>query len=175
MKRRNLTPEEEQLWALVMRSATPLPSRQQPVAAPPPRRLQPPEPRPVFAPAPLASPSDAPLARGDYAGIDRNTAERFRKGKFSFDASLDLHGMTREKAHRELMAFVRSHAERGSRCLLIITGKGSAKAEGGVLRELLPHWLDEPMLKPLVLAFDYARPHHGGMGAYYVLLRRKRV
>ncbi|MBY0407454.1 MAG: Smr/MutS family protein, partial [Rickettsiales bacterium] len=49
-----------------------------------------------------------------------------------------------------------------------------AEEERGVLREMLPQWLTEPGLRPLVLAYDTAKPQHGGSGAYYILLRRKR-
>jgi DNA-nicking Smr family endonuclease len=81
--------------------------------------------------------------------------------------------MTREVAYQALVEFLQRHYARQSRCLLIITGKGSAET-GGVLRAALPRWLDEPGIKSLILALDVARPKHGGSGAYYVLLRRKR-
>ena len=142
----------------------------------------------------IRSPSSdtQPLAQGAYANIDRNTAERFRKGDLRIDAAIDLHGMNREKAYMALSGFLRAHYDQGSRCLLAITGKGQKKqpekkaagkemqqesAQGivqGVLQELLPRWLAEPGLRPMVLVFDVARPKHGGSGAYYILLRRKR-
>ena len=118
------------------------------------------------------------LSCGAYAGIDRNTADRFRKGELPVDGSIDLHGMTREKAHHTLSGFVRAHYDRGSRFLIIITGKGIKKdapnVGQGVLREVLPNWLAEPGLRPMVLIFDIAQPKHGGSGAYYLLLRRQR-
>src|SRR5689334_14457528 len=49
------------------------------------------------------------LSCGAYAGIDRNTAERFRKGQYPIDATLDLHGMSREKAHLRLSGFLHNH------------------------------------------------------------------
>ena len=109
-----------------------------------------------------------PLALGAYAGIDRSTAEKFRKGKYPLDATLDLHGMSRQQAHMALSGFVQGHYAMGSRCLLVVTGKGS------VLRELLPGWLDEPGLRAVVLALVVAARQHGGSGAYSILLRRKR-
>jgi DNA-nicking Smr family endonuclease len=45
---------------------------------------------------------------------------------------------------------------------------------GGVLRAQVPRWLNEPANRARVLAFDYAQPKHGGLGAIYVLLRRKK-
>ena len=72
----------------------------------------------------------------------------------------------------------------GRRCVLIITGKGGARddfdgsfmpdRDSGVLRRNLPRWLGEAPMRPLVLRLESARPQHGGDGAYYVLLRRKR-
>lgn len=67
-------------------------------------------------------------ALGDYAGVDRRTAERFRKGVKAFDGKLDLHGMTRAKAHDALHAFLQRHQDCGSRVLLVITGKAATPA-----------------------------------------------
>lgn len=113
------------------------------------------------------------LKQGQYAGIDRNTAERFRKGNYTIDATLDLHGLSREQAHMALSGFIRAYYSQGARCLLVITGKGYRDGTG-VLKELLPHWLDEPGLRPYVLALDTASGKHGGSGAYYILLKRRR-
>ncbi len=112
--------------------------------------------------------ADVALALGNYAGIDKRTADKFRKGKYAIDAALDLHGMSREQAHMALFGFVHGNYALGNRCLLLISGKGA------VLRELVPHWLDEPGLRPFVLALEQAKQQHGGSGAYYILLRRKR-
>ena len=54
----------------------------------------------------------------------------------------------------------------------MITGKGLAG--GGILREQVPRWLNQQPNRARVLAFDYARPQHGGEGALYVLLKRRR-
>src|SRR5690606_40629743 len=61
----------------------------------------------------------------------------------------------------------------GRRCVLVVTGKGRGREESGVLRRQVPHWLNQPSLRARILAFDYARPEHGGMGALYLLLDRK--
>ena len=124
-------------------------------------------------------PKDAPpLTGGLYAGIDRATAERFRKGRLPIEGTLDLHGMHREQAHAALQDFIHGHAARQSRCLLVITGKGlRAGQEPGrtLLRDLVPQWLAESGVRPYILAFDTAQLKHGGAGAYYILLRRKRA
>ncbi|MEQ1706135.1 MAG: Smr/MutS family protein, partial [Rickettsiales bacterium] len=106
---------------------------------------------------------------GDYSGIDRSTAENFRKGKDPIDAKLDLHGMTQENAHHALVNFIAKQAKLENRRLLVITGKGS-----GILRASLPRWLTLPDLNRFILAFDVAKAKHGGDGAFYILLKRKR-
>lgn len=188
MKRRILTDEEKRLWQHVTRDDQPLQAqgRAEPSAAAPVRVARPSYPemgRDLLAGA-VAEGGGAALACGAYAGVDRKTAERFRRGDYPIDAQIDLHGMSRERARMALGGFLKSQHERGSRCVLAITGKGPRKdmqagaaqdIVRGVLREMVPHWLAEPGMRPLVLAFDAARPKHGGGGAFYILLRRKRV
>ncbi|MBV8538814.1 MAG: Smr/MutS family protein, partial [Alphaproteobacteria bacterium] len=63
----------------------------------------------------------------------------------------------------------------GVRVLLVITGKGSVREGGGVLRRNLPRWLAAGGNAPHVLRIEQAQLRHGGQGAYYVLLRRRRA
>jgi DNA-nicking Smr family endonuclease len=110
-----------------------------------------------------------------------------RRGQLPIDARLDLHGWTQGEAHHALAGFIESAHAAGQRCLLVITGKGGrAKthdaddphggggAVPGVLRAAVPNWLNQPPLRPLILGFAGAQPKHGGSGALYVLLKRKR-
>ena len=106
-------------------------------------------------------------------GLDRRSAQRLRRGQMPIEARLDLHGMTQEEAHRALDRFIVAMREDARRAVLIITGKGTREG-GGVLRQAVPRWLDEARCRPHVLAIEEARPRHGGAGALYVLLRRKR-
>ena len=76
------------------------------------------------------------LAHGEVAGVDRRTAERMKRGRMQVEARLDLHGLTQAEAHRALDAFVAASYDIGRRCVLVITGKGQGKQEGGVLRGL---------------------------------------
>jgi len=129
---------------------------------------------PVAAPRPVARPAPPPdIAAGDTAGIDRRTAERFRRGKLPIEGRLDLHGLYQDAAHDALARFITDSAAAGRRKVLVITGRGS-RAGSGVLRERLPQWLNQPPCRAHVLAFTPARPEHGRDGAFYVLLRRKR-
>lgn len=123
---------------------------------------------------PPRKPEAPPLSADAFAGVDRRTVERMRRGKMPIDARLDLHGSYQDAAQAELNAFISSCAATGCRTVLVITGKGSVREGGGILRRRLPDWLNQPACRPHVLAFATARPEHGGSGAFYVLLRRRR-
>ena len=171
---REVMPEDAYLWRELAQEVEPLAHRQlaKPVNVGKPRVQQQGGLPPSVAMPKVIAP---PLTLGAYAGVDRRMAQRFRGGEMEIDGTLDLHGMHREQAHRAVIGFVQAHYVRGSRCVLAITGKGRKGFEAeGVLRELLPLWLAEPGLRPMVLACDVAQAKHGGMGAYYILIRRKR-
>jgi len=127
---------------------------------------------PPSEPGPKPTP---PLHAGEFAGLDRRSADRLRRGQLKIDSRLDLHGMTRAAAQDALRGFIGAAAARGDRCVLVITGKGAFSEAGGVLRREMPRWLNLPDLRPRVVAFTEAQPRHGGSGALYVLLRRQRA
>lgn len=117
-------------------------------------------------------PAYLPLQHGTSPGVDRRTADRFRRGRMVIDGRIDLHGMTQEQAHIALHHFIEGQHAHQARCVLVITGKG-ARGEG-VLRRTVPRWLNDPRLRPLILSFSHAQIPDGGDGALYVLLRRHR-
>lgn len=121
---------------------------------------------------PLPHPGEVMLAIGDApAGLDSATWQQFRTGKLVATRKLDLHGMTAQRAFHALAAFLRaSHAER-MRCVEVVTGRGSGDGTGVIRREF-PLWLNQPTLRPLVLAATY--PHAANPGAVRLLLRRAR-
>ena len=126
-----------------------------PPAAPPRAPQRPPEPMP-------------PLDH--FAGVDRASTERLKRGRYPVEATLDLHGLTQEEAHRALSRFVAGGRAAGRRCVLVVTGHG--RMSGGVLKAAVPRWLDEPGLRPHLLAVSRAQPKDGGDAALYLLLRR---
>ncbi len=176
-----LKDEDRALWQHVTRDAKPLAKREPPPASPavPPAKVEKKETglaRPLSrprAPAPLRR-SEPELEHGRAAGVDRRRSERLRRGQLPVEARLDLHGYTQDQAHSALDHFLGESQARGLRCVLVITGKGTTTGAGGVLRAQVPRWLNEPANRARVLAFDYAQPKHGGLGAIYVLLRRKK-
>ena len=122
---------------------------------------------PSSAPAKKANPVD--LRLGERAGIDGRTQRRLFRGDVPVDRRLDLHGLTAARAENRLAQFIETAARDGCRCVLVITGKGA-----GILRGHVPDWLKRQPLSPHILALAEARPHDGGSGALYVLLRRQR-
>lgn len=112
--------------------------------------------------------------------MDRRRFEKLRRGRVEPEARLDLHGMTSDEAHRTLTEFILTAAALDRRLVLIITGKGRADDAGagprrhGILRHSLPHWLSAPPLSARILQVAEAHSRHGGSGAFYVCLRRRR-
>ena len=128
-----------------------------------------------------------PLSHGQAPSLDRRTAQRLKRGALALEARLDLHGHSQDEARPALARFLGQSYERGLRCVLVITGKGrfspgttnrprddSWHSPRGVLREMVPVWLNEPPNRARVLSFSYAQPKDGGDGALYVLLKRQR-
>ncbi len=124
------------------------------------------------------SDKDTYLNHGSTDNIDKNTAQKFTSGKMQIDARLDLHGFTVEPAYNKLYDFVCRCYDRKLRCLLVITGKGTKKKwpeeSTGILREMVPKWLNEPAFRKKILSFSYAKAKDGGEGALYILLKRIR-
>lgn len=176
----DLAADDAALWHKVAATAKPLEKRK-PAAGKPkaPSRVEPvapQKPRAAPPPAPPPAPKQRALEAGKAVDLDRRTAERLKRGQLPIEARLDLHGMTQEDAHAALARFVGASRAMGRRCVLVITGKGRPNAEGGgVLKQSVPRWLNEPSLRAQVLAFAAAQPQHGGAGALYVLLKRVRA
>jgi DNA-nicking Smr family endonuclease len=140
-----------------------------PADQPKPPRPKPADPPPVKTPAPK-TPRPLPLGR--------RQKPRIASGREDIDSRLDLHGLTQEEAHRALAGFLRGAQAAGARTVLVITGKGREDdpyARRGVLRRLVPMWLAEADLRGIVMEFSAAHVAHGGEGALYVRLRRRRI
>jgi DNA-nicking Smr family endonuclease len=129
----------------------------------------------------------APAVARKPSGVDGNTAERMRKGALEPDARIDLHGMTEAVAHRALLGFLRNAQRRGARLALVITGKGAPAPDAdapfdmdqerrarGVLKSAVPRWLAEPGFAALIADARAAHVRHGGAGALYIYLRKKK-
>lgn len=112
---------------------------------------------------------------GHVVGLDPLIMGRLRSGALSPEAHLDLHGLNAVQAFGALRDFMRGAWYRSLRVVLIVPGRGRNSPQGqAVLREKLQLWLTQEPFKRVVLAFCTARPHDGGPGSVYVLLRKFR-
>jgi DNA-nicking Smr family endonuclease len=127
----------------------------------------------------VASSGDFDFSGGDEYiegashGIDRNLLRALRRGDFSVQGQLDLHGKTQVQAREAVERFLSDSRRAKKRCVLIVHGRGlNSKDQVPVLKEQLKGWLSQKRIGQMVLAFATARPQDGGTGAVYVLLRR---
>lgn len=148
---------------------------------------QTPGPRTVAAkPKPIRQ-APAPKAPPAFTGLDRRTSQKLTRGNTEIDATLDLHGMSREIARIALGNFLIASVSMGRRTVLVITGKGHSPYSShtlhgyqhvetpewqGVIRKAFPQWLEEPDIRAYVAGYQPAHPRHGGGGAFYLRLRK---
>ena len=109
---------------------------------------------------------------GEKFGIDRVSARRLQRGQMQLNDQLDLHGLSQENAHKQLITFINRAVQNNFRHVLVITGKGRDRQ--GILRQQVPVWLKDAPLRQHVNAISYAQPQDGGTGALYIRLRRHR-
>jgi DNA-nicking Smr family endonuclease len=102
-------------------------------------------------------------------GVGPDVVKKMRKRYWPVEDELDLHGLTRDLARRQVDAYLRKSSKRGIRCVRIIHGVGYGSAGGEpVLRGMVHSWLVQT---PDVVAFCVAGRSDGGHGALIVLLR----
>ncbi len=172
MTRRKLTVEEIDLWQLVVQKA----ERMHPGSHTMPPGPPMPKPKPMKHPVPriesfeLGSrakkkpqkhdlkPAITDRLFGTPVQMDKKSFTRMTRGKLKPEGKLDLHGMRVDTAHPALIRFILSAQASGKRLVLVVTGKGKDRDEGGpiptprgVLRHQVPHWLELPPLAQAVL------------------------
>jgi DNA-nicking Smr family endonuclease len=176
-KGRRLSEEDRALWEFVLRSIKPLRKRSRSVPAKVEKETAPAKmPRTVSVrrPEPIAPPPAKPVPT--LAPLERKLKQKLRRGRAEIDARVDLHGHTQSEAYDRLLRFLRTSQDKGASVVLVITGKGamSSGGERGVLKRQVPLWLGLPEFRDYVIGFDVASAAHGGEGALYVRLRKKR-
>lgn len=165
------------LFSAAMAGVKPLDARKRPQrAAPAKAALPPPAPKPLQVKRkPVAS--TEPDLSSDDRSFDRDVARALSRGKLAPEATLDLHGMTLAAAERAVGDFLERTGERDFRVVLIVTGKGlreeGGRLMGGRIRSEFVGWLNRADNRARVRSVRPAHPHHGGSGAFYVLLRRR--
>lgn len=194
MKRRTLKPDELELWKRVTDQTRPLdlPQARTSLVKPPGHESakltkgRPPLPPLVRRPTSPPPRNDLAPSLPDHFGqaplrMDKKTYAALKRGKARPEGRIDLHGMTLDRAHPALLRFVLGAHASGKRLVLVITGKGKNRDEGGpipvrygVLRHQVPQWLAMAPLSSVVLQVTPAHISHGGGGAYYIYLKRQR-
>ena len=102
-------------------------------------------------------------------GVGLDVVQKLRKGKWSIQRQMDLHGMRSDEAREALGSFIRESHKQGIRCVRVVHGKGlGSPGKTPVLKEKVHRWLVQ---KAEVVAFVQAQPSQGGAGALVVLLQ----
>jgi DNA-nicking Smr family endonuclease len=176
---------DDELWSVAVDGATPLADRSARVK-PGPQRLS--VARPELDPdleaydelralvtgeVPFDIADSDEFIEGHARGLDPRVVRKLRRGEFAVQGHVDLHGMLKEEAKSQLEAFLAQARQQGKRCVLVVHGRGlHSKDQVPVLKEALKRWMHTGRFARHVLGFSTARPHDGGAGAVYVLLKR---
>ena len=112
--------------------------------------------------------------------------KELKRGKINIDRRIDLHGYGLVEAHEKFISEVKKNYIKNKRCLLIITGKGvrkkidneqvtNPKLFYGKIKKSIINWINQEDLKKYILTYQDAGFEHGGDGALFVYLRKKRL
>ncbi len=167
---RKLSAEEKALWRRVVESVRPLHA----IPAEPEAERAPAPPAPAVRqaqPAPVPARKAAPGTT-----LDASWDRRLSRGLVQPDATLDLHGHNLVTAYALLDDRLARAVASGARLLLLITGKprSGPGEKRGAIRAAVHDWLAASRHAADIAAVRNAHPRHGGAGALYIVLRRKR-
>ena len=109
-----------------------------------------------------------------------------KKRLFHIDKKIDFHGQTLVESEEKFNNTVLECYNGGKRCLLFVTGKGLFKSKDkesiekpklyhGIIRSSFVEWAKSKKLSKYILSFEQASKEHGGEGAFYVYLRKKKT
>jgi DNA-nicking Smr family endonuclease len=165
---RKLSAEEAALWRRVVDSVKPLHGPLPKVAEAPA-----PSPPPKIAARPrVVEPS---LKAGPGTTLDGSWDKRLSRGLVQPDRTVDLHGHSLATAYDLLDRRLEQAVTTGDRVLLLITGKARAGTERrGAIRAAVGDWLAASRHAGDIAAVRNAHPRHGGAGALYIVIRRRR-
>ena len=108
-----------------------------------------------------------------------------KKGSFYIDKKIDFHGRSLLESEEKFNNTVIDCYNKGKRFLLFVTGKGLFKSKKnedtdppklyhGIIRSAFVDWARSKKLSKYILSFEQASIEHGGDGAFYVYLRKKK-
>ena len=167
---RKLGAEERALWRKVVESVRPLHERR--AAA----EEEPPPPAPVRKAAPAKAAAAPARKAAPGTTLDASWDRRLARGLVQPDATLDLHGHNLATAYALLDDRLERALASGARLLLLVTGKprSGPGEKRGAIRAAVGDWLAASRHAADIAAVRGAHPRHGGSGALYIVLRRKR-
>jgi len=187
MKKRELSDDEKELWKEFSKSTKPLPHQDQKI-----QETKPEKKKRInsinfndhekYFVGGKKSLSHVDKAQSlPVSSMDSKLHTKMRQGKIRPEAKLDLHGLNLSQAQPTLTKFVLDAHGKGLRLILIITGKGRSSEDygvipkkKGVLKATVPNWLAMEPLSSKILQITNAHVKHGGGGAFYVYLRKRR-
>lgn len=164
---KSLTSEDRAIWNRVTRTVTPSPRRAQKLDHSTPTRLLDDK-----GPFMRVTPQPIYYKPKTHNILEPSGDKRVRRGRVQIDCRIDLHDMTRDQARPALFNLVRTAYGRDEKCLLVITGKGLRL--NGILRQNFPAWINSDEIRPLIASYAQAHIRHGGTGAWYVFLKRRK-
>ena len=103
-------------------------------------------------------------------GVQAGVYKRLKQGRYTMEASLNLHHHTLREARTAVFNFIQDCHQAGIRTALVIHGQGKhSKPHPALIKSYVNKWLRE---MPPVLAFHSAQRPHGGRGAAYIMLKK---
>jgi DNA-nicking Smr family endonuclease len=109
--------------------------------------------------------------------LDGTWDRRLSRGLVAPDFTLDLHGHNLATAYDLLDRRLEFAVAAEARLLLLITGKPPGEerpVKRGAIRAAVGDWLAASRHAGNIAAVRNAHPRHGGAGALYIVLRRRR-
>ena len=182
MRKKDMSPEDRILWGKVARTVKPLPGRMEDLrefealfeegAEVPQPALK--AAAKAFSMESLSAPKEMSQPPSRHHPIEKPVKRKISKGRLALEARIDLHGLVQSEAHAMLLSFMVQAHERGMRHVLVITGKGSSMGSEGALKRAVPMWFSKPEFRFMISGYEPASRNHGGEGALYVRLSRRK-
>lgn len=114
--------------------------------------------------------------------IKKSIKKKFLK----IEKKIDFHGKTLSESEELFSNTIIQCYEKNLRCILFVTGKGLYKTERGdennqpklyygIIRNSFKEWIKLNKFSKYILSYEAAGIEHGGDGAFYVYLRKKKL
>ncbi|MBV7265990.1 Smr/MutS family protein [Erythrobacter ani] len=186
---RGLSSEEQQAWARLAQSVTPLAGRKAPPVSKTPAKVASSTVKPAPAPIAPTPPKRAPLParqpppsprRMFSSELDSHWNRKLKAGQIAPDYTLDLHGHTLDSAYGRIVSGLDQARAMDARVVLVIAGRerpvdpADRGNKRGAIRAKLLDWLAASHHADSIAAVRRAHIRHGGEGALYLVLKRRR-